>query len=300
MVDSDFYKDLLDNLYDGIYFVDRDRVITYWNKGAERITGYTASQAVGRACRDNMLNHVTANGVQLCLAQCPLAACMEDGNLREAEVFLHHADGHRVPIKVRASPIRNPQGEIVGAVEMFSYNTAVMEARRQLRRMRRNAMTDVLTNIANRRKMESHLRIVAAEYADQQNPVGLIFMDIDRFKSFNDTYGHNVGDDVLRMVANTLRLNLRATDMVGRWAGDEFLVIVNEIDSKPALKNLAQKLCALISVSHLDANDKILEVTVSVGVTLLRKNDTPESLVGRADQLMYESKQRGGNCVTIG
>ena len=62
-VHNDFYKKLIDNLYDGNYFVDRERVITYWNKGAERITGYTASQAVGRACRDNLLNHVTANGV---------------------------------------------------------------------------------------------------------------------------------------------------------------------------------------------------------------------------------------------
>ena len=60
--EKDFYKDIIDNPYDGIYFVDRDRVITYWNKGAERITGYSAAQTVGRACRDNLLNHVTPNG----------------------------------------------------------------------------------------------------------------------------------------------------------------------------------------------------------------------------------------------
>ena len=93
-----FDKDLIDNLYDGVYFVDRERVITYWNKGAERITGYKDRQVIGRCCGDNVLNHVDAAGVELCRSHCPLAACMEDGLPREVEVFLHHADGHRMPV----------------------------------------------------------------------------------------------------------------------------------------------------------------------------------------------------------
>src|SRR5512144_2150757 len=143
--DKDFYKDIIDNLYDGIYFVDRERVITYWNKGAERITGYASTQTVGRSCRDNLLNHVTANGVQLCLNSCPLAAAMEDGKDREAEVFVHHANGYRVPIVVRASPIRDKDGNIIGAVESFSNNNSVIEARNKLRELRQVAMTDPLT-----------------------------------------------------------------------------------------------------------------------------------------------------------
>ena len=83
--ETDFYKNIIDNLYDGIYFVDRDRRIIYWNKGAERITGYSAAQVIGRRCQDNLLNHVTANGVPLCQAHCPLAAVMGDGQPREAE-----------------------------------------------------------------------------------------------------------------------------------------------------------------------------------------------------------------------
>src|SRR5512142_1670458 len=118
--EKDFYKDIIDNLYDGVYFVDRDRVITYWNKGAERITGYKAAQVIGRACRDNVLNHVTADGTELCDAECPLAACMWDGKVREADVFLHHADGHRVPVLGRAAPLRDEAGNITGAVETFS------------------------------------------------------------------------------------------------------------------------------------------------------------------------------------
>jgi diguanylate cyclase (GGDEF)-like protein/PAS domain S-box-containing protein len=274
-------------------------VITYWNKSAERITGYTAAQAVGRACRDNMLNHVTANGTQLCLTQCPLSACMEDGNVREAEVFLHHVGGHRLPVVVRASPIRNAAGEIIGAVESFSSNTEVIETRRQIRKIRRTALTDPLTEVGNRKRLESHLRMAVAEFG-QQGAVGLIFADIDHFKEFNDTYGHAIGDKVLRMVARTLRHNLRSVDMIGRWGGEEFLAIMHEIDSLELLKNLADKLCALVERSHLDLHGRKLEVTISVGATILLPTDTLESLVHRADQLMYQSKQAGRNRVTVG
>src|SRR5512138_75759 len=152
--EKNFYKDIIDNLYDGVYFVDRDRTITYWNKGAERITGYPAGQTIGHSCRDNLLNHVTANGVPLCLEHCPLAAVMQDGREREAEVYLHHADGHRVPVIIRGTALRDEAGNIIGAVESFSNNSNLIGTRRKLRDLRYAAMTDPLTGIGNRRLLE--------------------------------------------------------------------------------------------------------------------------------------------------
>ncbi len=175
---NDFYKKLADNLYDGVYFVDRERVITYWNKGAERITGYTASQTVGRACRDNLLNHMTADGVQLCLNDCPLSACMRDGKAREAEVFLHHADGYRIPVGVRTSPICDEQGAIIGAVEIFSNNEKVVNTRRQLDEIERTALTDPLTGIGNRRYLENRLSIAIIENHQIYTSIGLLFIDV--------------------------------------------------------------------------------------------------------------------------
>lgn len=298
--EKDFYKDIIDNLYDGVYFVDRDRVITYWNKGAERITGYSAEQTIGRACRDNLLNHVTANGVQLCTHNCPLAAVMEDGNEREAEVFVHHVDGHRVPIMIRASPIRDRDGNIIGAIESFSNNASVIDARRKLREMRLVAMTDSLTRIGNRKHLEGRLSAVVAEYQNNARVAALLFMDVDHFKQVNDTYGHNTGDNVLRMVANTIRYALRATDTVGRWGGEEFIAILYDIQDKEALQAAAEKVRTLVEYSQLDVNGERLTVTISIGGTLLLPGDTPEILVQRADQLMYQSKQAGRNRVTIG
>jgi len=98
---------IIDSLYDGVYNVDRGRRIRYWNQRAECLTGYPASAVVGQFCYDNLLNHVDAAGKQLCRSGCPPAATMGDGEPREAKVFLCHHEGHRVPVRVRTTPVRD-------------------------------------------------------------------------------------------------------------------------------------------------------------------------------------------------
>lgn len=296
---SDFYKDIIDNLYDGVYFVDRDRVITYWNKGAERITGYSAQHTIGRACRDNLLNHVTANGVQLCQDHCPLAAVMEDGQVREAEVFVHHIDGHRVPIVVRATAMRDPDGNIIGAIESFSNNTSVIEARSKLMELRRAVLIDPLTRVGNRKFLEGRLSAAIIEFQQNETGAGVLFMDVDHFKQFNDAHGHNIGDQVLRMVAKSIRYAVRGTDTVGRWGGEEFIAILHDVPDLAMLQVPAEKVRNLVQYSRLDVNGANLSVTLSVGGTLLQTGDTPETVIQRVDQLMYQSKQAGRNLTTI-
>lgn len=300
MLDNpDFYKDIIDNLYDGVYFVDRDRRITYWNKGAERITGYKANKVIGRFCRDNILNHITANGVELCLTNCPLAASMEDGQPREAEVFLHHHDGHRMPVVVRASPIHNKDGEIIGAVETFSNNDQVIQTRRQVDELRQSVFTDPLTGAGNRRHLEEGIRAVQTEMERGIGIAGLIFIDIDNFKQINDTYGHEIGDQILLMVTRTLKHNLRSTDMLGRWGGDEFIAIIHDVHGLSALQDIAKKLRVMVESSRLDLEIARLSITVSIGATLIQTGETSEDFFKRADQLMYKSKQAGRNQITV-
>jgi diguanylate cyclase (GGDEF)-like protein/PAS domain S-box-containing protein len=298
--DADLYREILDNLYDGVYFVDRERVVNYWNKGAERISGYSAEAMIGHSCSDHLLNHVTADGTPLCQDRCPLAACMSDGLPREAEVFLHHADGHRVPVLVRGAPLRDASGEIVGAVETFSTDISARAMRSEMRELRRSTQRDALTGVGSRGYVEGRLRAMVAEFQGREPAAGLLFGDVDRFKSFNDIYGHDVGDRVLRMVASTLRDNVRGDDVVGRWGGEEFVVLVYETSAQADVVALGEKLRALVEASRLDLPQESITVTISLGATLLRPGDSPESLVRRADQLMYRSKDAGRNRVTGG
>src|SRR5208283_5333958 len=116
---SSIYEKLLDHTHDGVYFVNRDRKITYWNDGAQGLTGYSAREVVGRSCFENFLGHVDESGRSMCVTGCPLSHVMRDGQPRTAEFYLRHSDGRRVPISVRVLPIRNREGKIVGAVEVF-------------------------------------------------------------------------------------------------------------------------------------------------------------------------------------
>ena len=201
---------------------------------------------------------------------------------------------------VRASPIRDEHGIIVGAVETFSNNEKVINTRRQLNQIERTALTDPLTGIGNRRCLENRLNIAIAENRQIQSPIGLLFFDIDNFKGFNDNYGHEVGDKILRMVVGNLNHNLRATDVIGRWGGDEFLAILYNVQDEMDLQNIARKLSDLVKCSRLDLAGKNLTVTVSIGATLLNSEDMVDSLIRRADQLMYQSKQAGRNRIAVG
>lgn len=299
-MDDSIYKEILNSLQDGIYYLDRDRVITFWNQGAERLTGYKAEQVIGKSCRDNLLNHINEQGLELCNKHCPMAATMLDGKPREAYVYLHHANGHRVPVQVRSTALRDKNGEIIGAVETFNKGISPEKTERRIRQLQQTALLDPLTTIGNRRHLENRLKVSLLDYQQSRIPFGLLFCDIDHFKNINDAFGHSLGDKVLSMVAHTLRANIREGDTMGRWGGEEFLIILQDVDAESILA-IGDKLLTLVRESHLFLEDKrTLSATISIGGTLAQDSDNLDSIVDRADRLMYQSKVHGRNRITIG
>ena len=123
-------------------------------------------------------------------------------------------------------------------------------------------------------------------------------MDIDHFKLFNDTYGHKTGDDVLVMVGKSISVLLRKMDVIARWGGEEFVVILPGA-SKVVVQSVSERIRFLIEKSFIMLGDNKLNVTVSIGAAMCREDDTVESIVSRADQLMYLSKAGGRNQSTI-
>jgi diguanylate cyclase (GGDEF)-like protein/PAS domain S-box-containing protein len=294
-----FYQDLMEILYDGVYFVDLNRKITYWNKGAEQISGYSPERAIGSYCYENLLQYVTEDGVQICHNDCPLKATIGDGRQRETELYLRHADGFRIPVLVRTFPIHDEKGNLIGGVEVFSNNQTIMKMKRRVSKLEQTVVYDPLTQIGNRKHIEVKINSALQEYQHMRFPFGILFIDIDHFKVINDTFGHITGDKVLRAVANTLRYNLRETDTCGRWGGEEFLVLAFNLNNE-TLKIIAEKLRSLVEQTTITTKTGQPRVTISIGATLVRNEDTLESLIYRADKLMYKSKANGRNCVTIG
>jgi diguanylate cyclase (GGDEF)-like protein/PAS domain S-box-containing protein len=298
MPSGDIYRDILENMHDGVYFVDRERRITYWNKSAERITGYSAEDVMGSFCSSNILMHVDALGQQLCQGACPLTAAMGDGGPHETEVYLHHKLGHRLPVWVRTSPLRDADGHCIGAVEIFSPISLRQSLQEQVEELKKLALLDPLTGLPNRRHLEGYLQSRLEELRRSGVGFGLLFMDIDHFKQFNDQYGHDIGDRVLTIVADTLASSIRRFDMVCRWGGEEFAGVFPHADLE-TLHGIAERLRVLVAHSQAQTDRGVLTVTLSIGGSLARAQDSAASLLQRADRLMYASKINGRDCVTI-
>lgn len=294
----DFYKTMLENMYEGIYFVDNERQITFWNKGAERITGFSASEVIGKHCFNNILNHVDDLGTRLCTQGCPLHKTIIDGEMREASVYLHHKSGFRVPVSVRTVAITE-NGTIIGAIEIFIDDSEKHEVLKTVEEYKALAMRDQLTELPNRRFIDSFLTSKFKEFKELGMPFGVLFMDIDHFKAVNDTYGHDIGDIVLKTVAETCTRVIRAQDLLGRYGGEEFIVAFTGID-ETTLQKKAEQIRMLVEHSVLRAESYELSVTISIGGTMILDEDDLDSVLKRADTLMYNSKSSGRNRVTIG
>ncbi len=292
-----YCEELLNDLYEGVYFVDKDRGITFWNQGAAYITGFSAEEMLGHYCYENLLNHVDDHGNQLCLCGCPLHATLNDGEPRSAQVYLHHRNGHRVRVNIRVRPMTIDQ-EIVGAAEIFTAAETTDCFDLSVRELERLALFDQLTQLPNRRYIDTFLENQIRDLKTLGIPFGILMMDLDFFKHVNDTYGHSVGDEMLKMVAGTFQNAMRKNDFVGRWGGEEFIAIFRGVTSVE-LETIAEKIRNLVARSGLKRNKEYVRVTISIGATMALPDDTAATIVHRSDQGLYTSKRTGRDRVTV-
>jgi len=293
---ENIYLSIINNVRDGVYIVNKDTKISFWNKAAENITGYAKEEVLGKRCNDTQLTHIDMTGCLICDNGCTLHSTLEDGQVRHNSVFAKHKDGYRIPVSVNIFPILE-DGSIVGAIEIFMRSSTTVYQNDLIEKLSDSAMHDHLTGLSNRRKIESFLDYRLKELKLIQNSFCMVFLDIDDFRDFNTSYGHDIGDEVLINVSNIIKHSSREADIIGRWGGEEFVGIFSIKTPLDAVR-IAEKIRLLIENTKIQKNILNLSVTASLGVTVALRNDTKESIVKRADWLMYQSKQNGKNCVT--
>ncbi len=294
---EEMYLNIVNSISDGVYFVDTDRTITFWNKAAEKITGYSAEEIVFKQCADSKLNHIDEDGRPLCIVGCPLYATIIDGKGRKERVFVRHKDGYRIPIRVNIQPVYF-DGKIIGAVELFAPDSPKVYDDKLVESLHNQAMHDALTGLPNRTYLDSYLGYKMSEYDRFHSKFAVFFADIDNFRDFNNTYGHDVGDMVLKNVAMSIQKSTRKTDFVGRWGGEEFIGIIS-ISKDYEATILADQFRTLVESTQVTTDKGLLNVTISVGVTIVKNGDDVETLIKRVDKAMYKSKEAGKNRVTI-
>ncbi|HEY5555007.1 MAG TPA: sensor domain-containing diguanylate cyclase [Cellulomonas sp.] len=292
MTDAPFHAALLDAMSDGVYVVEPSRRITYWNRAAEEISGFSAAEMVGRWCGDGRLNHVNERGVELCGASCPLVATMRDGRTRSVRVFVHHRDGHVRPVHVTAAALRAEDGTISGAVETFRDDSDRRVLEQDLREAENLALVDPLTGVGNRRSLDRCLSRRLSDWERHGARFAALVIDVDRFKQTNDTLGHDAGDAVLSVLARSLVNAVRTVDEVVRTGGDEFAVITGPI-TDDELSSLMARLHVVAAHSRY-GDLPPMHITVSIGAAMVATGDDEAALMRRADHQLLRAKRVGG------
>lgn len=293
-MEAEFYRELLDSLAEGVYFVDRDRQVRYWNKAAERLSGYAAQEVLGNRSAEKILQHMVMLGGELGVQEYPLAATLEDGRVREAELYLLHKYGYRIPVVVRATPVRDDAGEIVGAAEVFSTCVKDINVLEELEALRKEPLTDKPTGIGNRHFASMALKTLEASCNEYGVPFGILMVEVDRHRMLCERWGQETGGMVLRMVAQTLAKTLRSLDVVCRWSDSVFVLLVS-IANEQMLLGMARRQRLLVESSSLDHGGEGISVTASLGGAVSRQGETAADVVARAERQLRKSQEAGGN-----
>lgn len=206
------------------------------------------------------------------------------------ELWIHRCSGEALPVHATLSAIHDEAGRIEHYVGVF-YDISRQKALEK--ELERQAFYDQLTGIANRRHFESLLAQEIRRAERYGTPVCLALVDVDHFKTINDAYGHQAGDEILQGVVRTLQGRLREADVISRWGGEEFTILLPETQAEQA-QRLAESLRAFVEATPLPTGG---HVTVSLGLAQYRPGETAKDLLKRSDEALYRAKRHGRNCV---
>ncbi|MBI5891803.1 MAG: GGDEF domain-containing protein [Nitrosomonadales bacterium] len=184
------------------------------------------------------------------------------------------------------------------AGRMRNDNSALITSHSKRKQYEHQATVDTLTGVHNRRWMNEAFPRVLQRCAIDALPSAIMVIDIDHFKRVNDTYGHLVGDVALKMMANVMSVNLRPHDLLVRYGGEEFAILLPDTRIEEA-KSIAERLRTMISSNEIHSEDQVFRITISIGIAASRKNEKLEDLFGEADRALYQAKESGRNRVEI-
>jgi len=289
----------------GVMTIDANSSIATANRASHAMLGYEPGELVGQ--RANILNdpeeleiRVAEHGVEPGeetskpeLFRSPLAP---SGQLMETEWTYVRKDASRFPAGVIALPLRDAAGRSLGGLRMV---TDITERKRAAARIEHMALHDGLTGLPNRLLLQDRAGQALARAKRHSGTFALVLMDLDRFKQINDTLGHAIGDEVLKIVAQRLTHAVRTSDTVVRMGGDEFALLLPDILHPDQAVEVGQKILAAM-VGDLSIESHRLHVTASIGVALYPAHGTDlATLLRNADSAMYDAKARGRDAVSL-
>lgn len=281
----------LNSIGDAVLTTNLTGNINYLNRVAEVMTGWPIKEAMGLPLEE-VFTVIEADSRQT--PPNPVRRALKANKTVKlpTNCLLVRRDGSEIPIEDSIAPIRDRHSEISGAVIVFH---DVSDARAMAKKMMHMAQHDALTGLANRSLLTERLTRALGLAKRKHKKIGLLFIDIDNFKHINDACGHSVGDRLLQIIAQRLEAVVRSTDTVCRQGGDEFVVLLTEIEHSQDAAQVAEKMISTFAVEQL-VNEQPINVTLSIGISLYPNDGTDvNALFQHADTAMYRAKLRGRN-----
>lgn len=277
-------REILAGLQEGVIVLDMDGRVVVANDAAATLFGVTVAELADKPLSSFPIDVLDDRGHLLESDQLPLVRALRGEEVSDQVVRVVRRDGSLLWVEVHANPLFDGQGNQNGAVASYDDVTARVE---RDRRTRREADTDALTGLANRRALERTLEAALGRAGARSRSVGVIMLDLDGFKAINDTHGHPAGDDALREVAARLRRCVRERDLVARLGGDEFVVVLTDLeDGARAVRDSVDRIR-----DALAAPFGAMELRAATGVALFPADGaTAADLIAHADRAMYVDK----------
>lgn len=292
--DKNFLNDLISLCPDGIIGVNRTGIIIIFNQAAQNLTGYSDKEAIGNMQITEIYNSMeTARDIKKKIYSSDFGG---PGRLEGFETEVVNRFGKTVPIRLSATLIYKNREEI-GSVGFFHDMTKKKQMESRLREL---SITDSLSGLYNQRYFYSVLKEETERTLRYNHSLSMICFDLDHFKQCNDKLGHLEGDNIIRLVGQTLKQTLRKIDQPFRYGGDEFMVVLPETPLHAA-KMIAERIRSEFNhrwpFEIVCTRKDVSRVTLSVGIAMFNPDESPETFVKRADLAMYEAKQSGGDKV---
>ena len=271
---------------EGIVVTDNEHKIVSVNPAFSEITGYSLSEVIGRS------PVFLGNGLLEDDFVKTMMDTLAETGIWRGEVLNRRKDGSVFPELLSVSVVKNEQGEVTNYLGVFSDITNLKQSEEKLEHL---AHYDSLTGLPNRVQFQLHLQHAVSRSERSNQRCALLYLDLDRFKVVNDSLGHVAGDELLKMVTERLLSRLRASDILARMGGDEFVLLVEEYQQRDELEVLARKLIAEMNQPFYLAGEQEVNVGGSVGIACFPEDAlNSEDLLVRADAAMYKAKQAGG------
>ncbi len=286
---------LLEQMRDGVIFVDAAGRIVGWNPAAERLSGINGSWVLGRTWFPELLGLTDERGEAISLEDCPVQAALSCGAQSLRRLTLRGRSGRQTPVDFHVIPVPQPEGSHVGAVVIMHDASPEASLEAECHRLQARTSLDPLTQLANRAELDRLLPAFVAQHQRREVPCSLIVCDLDHFKQINDTFGHQAGDAVIKAFASVLKSAVRPGDLAARYGGEEFVLLCAHCDNRAAAERAEQIRFRFAQIPHPCLDHKT--ATASFGVTELQPGDTPESFFRRADRALMQAKINGRNQV---